>query len=160
MPLSYVTGPGMNWKNLTETRNKSITNFEAIDFQFPSFVRTKSATHAGEDVAIFARGPQAQLVSGSHEQSDIYYVMKEAFEFTEQPQDTNLNQVNNICDSIENTPAIKNGLNANLIIQVICVSIIVLLSILCLKQKNHIKELEEALYQEPISTEKNLQTIV
>lgn len=81
MPLSYVTGPGGKWQDLNETRNETLNRFEAIDFQFPSFVRTRSATHAGEDVAIFARGPQSHLVSGSHEQSDIYYVMKEAFEF-------------------------------------------------------------------------------
>jgi alkaline phosphatase len=37
-----------------------------------------SETHAGEDVAIYARGPKAQLVRGSMEQNWIYHVMMEA----------------------------------------------------------------------------------
>jgi len=37
-----------------------------------------SETHAGEDVAIFAGGPNAQLFHGIQEQSYIYYVMEDA----------------------------------------------------------------------------------
>ena len=35
----------------------------------------KSETHGGEDVAIFARGPQAHLVHGVQEQNYIAHVM-------------------------------------------------------------------------------------
>lgn len=37
-------------------------------------------THGGEDVAIFARGPQAHLFRGVREQNYIFHVMKHAFE--------------------------------------------------------------------------------
>lgn len=35
----------------------------------------KSETHAGEDVAVFARGPMAYLLTGTYEQSFIPHVM-------------------------------------------------------------------------------------
>lgn len=34
-----------------------------------------SETHGGDDVAVFARGPGAQLFSGSYEQSYIPHAM-------------------------------------------------------------------------------------
>jgi alkaline phosphatase len=40
-----------------------------------------SETHGGEDVAIWARGPQAHLVRGSMEENWIFHVMREAFGF-------------------------------------------------------------------------------
>jgi alkaline phosphatase len=39
------------------------------------------AAHAGEDVAIFARGPWAHLFSSTHEQNYIYHVMRHAAGF-------------------------------------------------------------------------------
>ncbi|MGZ8899152.1 MAG: alkaline phosphatase [Limisphaerales bacterium] len=42
-----------------------------------------SETHAGEDVPIFARGPQAHLFRGVREQNYIFQVMKHAFETDE-----------------------------------------------------------------------------
>jgi alkaline phosphatase len=38
-----------------------------------------SETHGGEDVPIFARGPQAHLFRGVREQNYIFHVMKYAF---------------------------------------------------------------------------------
>ena len=35
-----------------------------------------SESHSGTDVAIYARGPWAQLVDGTMEQNDIYHVMR------------------------------------------------------------------------------------
>lgn len=60
-----------------------VTNLELVDTQKPNFrqeanVPLKSETHAGEDVAIFAGGPQAHLFSGVQEQTHIFYVMKHA----------------------------------------------------------------------------------
>ena len=37
-----------------------------------------SETHAGEDVAIFARGPGASLIQGTVEQNHIFHVMNYA----------------------------------------------------------------------------------
>ena len=36
-------------------------------------------THGGEDVAIFATGPNAYLIRGSMEENWIFYVMADAF---------------------------------------------------------------------------------
>ncbi|MEO8037182.1 MAG: alkaline phosphatase [Betaproteobacteria bacterium] len=44
-----------------------------------STVPAPSETHGGEDVAIFATGPGAQLVRGVMEQNAIFHVMREAF---------------------------------------------------------------------------------
>ena len=35
-------------------------------------------THGGEDVAIYATGPGAHLVTGSHEQTIVFHVMNYA----------------------------------------------------------------------------------
>ena len=43
-----------------------------------SGVPLKTETHGGEDVAIFARGPSSQLVSGVMEENWIFYVMRDA----------------------------------------------------------------------------------
>lgn len=32
-------------------------------------------THGGDDVAIYARGPMAHLLTGTHEENDIAHVM-------------------------------------------------------------------------------------
>jgi alkaline phosphatase len=41
-------------------------------------VPLSSETHGGEDVAIFAKGPNAHLFRGSLEQSMIYWIMADA----------------------------------------------------------------------------------
>jgi len=43
-----------------------------------SAIPTSSETHGGEDVAIFAKGPNAHLFRGSLEQSMIYWIMADA----------------------------------------------------------------------------------
>ncbi len=48
---------------------------ENKDFIQQSRVPMGSETHAGEDVAIFASGPGAILVSGVIEQNEIFHVM-------------------------------------------------------------------------------------
>jgi len=60
-----------------------VTNLEAVDTEKPNYrqeanVPLKSETHAGEDVAIFAGGPKAHLLTGVQEQTHIFYVMKHA----------------------------------------------------------------------------------
>ena len=41
-----------------------------------------SETHAGEDVAVFASGPGARLVTGTNEQSLIFHIMSYAADLT------------------------------------------------------------------------------
>ncbi|MDP8916117.1 MAG: alkaline phosphatase, partial [Pseudomonadota bacterium] len=38
----------------------------------------RSAAHAGEDVPIYADGPQSHLINGVVEQSYLFYVMRHA----------------------------------------------------------------------------------
>jgi alkaline phosphatase len=49
------------------------------DYLQESVVPLGGETHGGEDVAIFARGPQAHLIRGVREQNYIFHVMKYAF---------------------------------------------------------------------------------
>jgi alkaline phosphatase len=51
---------------------------DAKDFLQEATVPLGSETHAGEDVAIFAKGPNAHLFRGSLEQSMIYWIMADA----------------------------------------------------------------------------------
>lgn len=51
-----------------------------------ALVGLESETHGGEDVAIYARGPGAYLVSGSHEQNVIFHVMNYAADLSARAQ--------------------------------------------------------------------------
>ena len=51
---------------------------DAKSFLQESTVPLSSETHAGEDVAIFAKGPNAHLFRGTLEQSMIYWIMADA----------------------------------------------------------------------------------
>lgn len=46
-----------------------------IDFRFPATIPLKSETHAGEDVGIWAIGPNAHLFKGTIEQNLIAHIM-------------------------------------------------------------------------------------
>jgi alkaline phosphatase len=64
-------------------RIKDMSNVDTTDpdFHQEALVPLAYETHAAEDVAIYAGGPQAHLFHGVQEQSYIYYVMEEAFGF-------------------------------------------------------------------------------
>ena len=47
-----------------------------------ALVPLSSETHAGEDVAVFASGPGAHLVTGTNEQSLIFHIMNYAADLT------------------------------------------------------------------------------
>ncbi|WP_160152009.1 alkaline phosphatase [Microbulbifer sp. ALW1] len=53
-------------------------NTEQPGFFQEAMVPTSGETHGGEDVGIWARGPGAHLLSGTHEQSFIFHVMAHA----------------------------------------------------------------------------------
>ncbi|XP_012514782.1 PREDICTED: intestinal-type alkaline phosphatase [Propithecus coquereli] len=72
--ILYGNGPGFaldsgTRPNVNETQSGSAT------YQQQAAVPLSSETHGGEDVAVFARGPQAHLVHGVQEQSFIAHVM-------------------------------------------------------------------------------------
>ena len=45
-------------------------------------------THSGDDVAIYARGPSAWLLSGVVEQNYIFHAMTEALGWNSEPEDS------------------------------------------------------------------------
>lgn len=95
--LSYANGPGYTgasnaqpegWKQHEHfpATYSGITSgrpdLTAVDTTLPGYLQEatvplSSETHAGEDVAIYAKGPGAYLVHGVMEQSHIFHVMKE-----------------------------------------------------------------------------------
>lgn len=96
--LGYANGPGYGGASVAQPEGakkfphhgpgfRGITNGRpdltdvdttAPDYLQESTVPMESETHGGEDVAIYARGPQAHLVRGVMEQNVIYHVMAEA----------------------------------------------------------------------------------
>lgn len=78
----YGNGPGwaQGKTQVNYTEGKTRVNLTEIDTQSPDYlvdtvVPMSSETHAAEDVAIYATGPQSFLYTGTHEQSYIPLVM-------------------------------------------------------------------------------------
>ena len=66
-------------------------NLTGMDTTQPGFfqeslVPLASETHSGEDVAIYASGPGAHLISGSNEQTIIFHVIDHAVGLTNQAE--------------------------------------------------------------------------
>ncbi len=78
--LSYANGPGAAPGG--EPRpDLSHVDTTADDYRQSALVPFDSETHGGEDVAIFARGPQAYLFQGTMEENATYFVMARALGF-------------------------------------------------------------------------------
>ncbi len=60
----------------TGRQNLHAVNTQAPGFHQEALVPLDSETHGGEDVGIYAQGPGAELVSGTHEQNYIFHVME------------------------------------------------------------------------------------
>jgi len=83
--LSYGNGPG--FKNLVTTGEGDYTQIDVanvtqevnghaeIRFKQPSAAPMNSETHGGDDVGIWAQGPWAHLIHGTHQQSYLATVM-------------------------------------------------------------------------------------
>ncbi len=74
--LGYANGPG--WKEQPEGGLRiDLTDVDTTDVNYmqEAAVPMYAETHAGEDVAIYARGPGAYLFDGVMEQNTIYHVM-------------------------------------------------------------------------------------
>jgi alkaline phosphatase len=72
--LGYANGPGYRETivDLTEV------DTEARDYQQVATLPMPAETHAGEDVAAYARGPNADTLKGVVEQNVLYEVMRGA----------------------------------------------------------------------------------
>ena len=82
--LAYGNGPGSPFIR-RDSRDGPVerpfvndADAASVDYQQQAAIPTFSETHGGQDVAIYARGPQAHLLTGVVEQNFIYYVMREA----------------------------------------------------------------------------------
>lgn len=88
--VSYANGPGYaslatggdirSSLPITPGRIADLSSIDTMDegFHQETLVGLSSETHAGEDVALYARGPRASLVGGTMEQNEIYHVMRAA----------------------------------------------------------------------------------
>jgi alkaline phosphatase len=90
--LTYTNGPGFHdlgddvtdadaiYNETPVSGRADLTNVDTTSsgFHQEALVPMSSETHAGEDVGVFARGPGAQLVTGTHEQNYLFHVMNHA----------------------------------------------------------------------------------
>lgn len=82
--LSFANGPGSVCKPQADGKwlcdRPDLTNVDttALGFQQQALIPLGSETHGGEDVAIFAGGPGANLFSGAVEQNEIFHVMSQS----------------------------------------------------------------------------------
>ena len=82
--LGFANGPGSvcmaqpDGKWLCDRADLTNVDTAALGFKQPSLVPLGSETHGGEDVAIFAGGPGANLFSGVVEQNEIFHVMAQS----------------------------------------------------------------------------------
>lgn len=79
--LGFANGPGSvctaqaDGKWICDRADLTNVDTTALGFKQQSLVPLGSETHGGEDVAIFAGGPGANLFSGAMEQNEIFHVM-------------------------------------------------------------------------------------
>ena len=87
--LSYANGPGFAIidgsveaapRIIAPGREQDLSTVDTTDpdFHQQSLVGMGSETHGGEDVALFARGPGADLARGVIDQNEIYHIMRRA----------------------------------------------------------------------------------
>ncbi|MCQ8185566.1 alkaline phosphatase [Parvularcula maris] len=81
--LSYANGPGARSGTATKDGDPGrpfLTDDEVArpEHRQQAAIPLYGETHGGQDVAIYAKGPGAHLLTGVHEQSYIYYVMEDA----------------------------------------------------------------------------------
>ena len=86
--LSYANGMGFfdgGSSELTSLRMPSIgradltkVDTQALEFHQEALVPLALETHSGEDVGIYAQGPNAALVSGVNEQNLLFHIMQQA----------------------------------------------------------------------------------
>ncbi|XP_032519337.2 membrane-bound alkaline phosphatase-like [Danaus plexippus] len=76
MTLSYINGPGFrSHENGARADVTEEPTFRSVRWQSHVDVPLDSETHGGDDVAVYARGPNHQLFSGVYEQSHLPHRM-------------------------------------------------------------------------------------
>lgn len=78
--LSYANGPGFENNIIKQSagvkrRNLLEANMKHKNYKYPSTVPLESETHGGDDVAVFASGPFAHLLTGVYEQNFIPHAL-------------------------------------------------------------------------------------
>lgn len=87
--LSYATGPGFALidgqvdgvpRPISPGRDQDLSKVDTTSpgFHQQSLVGMGAETHGGEDVALFASGPGAELARGVIDQNEIYHIMRRA----------------------------------------------------------------------------------
>jgi alkaline phosphatase len=71
--LGYANGPGAV---TGERQDLTHVDTQALDYQQQALVPKDSETHAGEDVALKAAGPQSHLFRGTLEQNTVFHIAK------------------------------------------------------------------------------------
>ncbi|XP_011187988.2 membrane-bound alkaline phosphatase-like [Zeugodacus cucurbitae] len=76
LTLSYANGPGFeDYYNTEKFKRRNPQKVRAQVNSFPATAPLESATHGGEDVAVFASGPWSHLFTGVYEQNTIPHMM-------------------------------------------------------------------------------------
>lgn len=76
--LSYANGQGhanMYGSVYGERVDITTQDLGAFDFRYYGHFPTDAATHAGDDVGVYATGPQSHLFAGAYEQNALPYLM-------------------------------------------------------------------------------------
>jgi len=73
--LGYANGAGARGSERPQLTKEAVLD---PDYKQEANIPMTSETHGGEDVAIFATGPNSHLIRGSMEQNWIFYVMADA----------------------------------------------------------------------------------
>lgn len=87
--LGYANGPGSVFKKGVDLKTRPIGGGEevkGVNYLQPSLVPLGSETHGGQDVAIYASGPDAHLFSGTVEQNYIFHVIMDALRLDPQAE--------------------------------------------------------------------------
>lgn len=75
--LGYHNGPGAVSGERPELTDEQV---QEVDFLQQALVPTRSETHGGEDVGLFAIGPWAHLATGTMEQNVVFHIMDHALQ--------------------------------------------------------------------------------
>lgn len=87
--LGYGNGPGAVFdEHGVAGRRTPPTPDEAADINYvqQAFIPTRSETHGGQDVTIYASGPRAYLFGGVVEQNYVFHVINDALDLTKRAE--------------------------------------------------------------------------